>query len=481
MTNYTYRRRKKRYSLYIKLLLYILFGVLISGAAYLFLLNISHHSIGKYYAIEDFKTERREAYVTELEEYAETEGLYTSDTEKIAEWAEKKPYLYIIVYKNNKIIYSSDEGKSEGSLSEINNEKATGFFSYLGIGNRVDRAELKRQTEEGSRYTVRFEDGTLFVSLTDYSEELLYNIASILSMVIGVLILCVVLFLYFGRIVLRIKRLESDVNIVTHINMNHNINCEGEDELAFLSRNVENMRYSMLENIEKERVARDANTELITAMSHDIRTPLTVLLGYIDMLKNHEVNDETVKSYISATERTALRLKNLSDDMFKYSLAFGDPELETEILEYEAKMLFDQLLSEHILLLTESGYLVNVDNKLELLDDKATIYTDPQNLMRVIDNIFQNIYKYADKEKPVDISIRKNKNEITLLFSNGIPKTPSEAESNGIGLKTCKRLCRSIASDFHYESDGERFTASMSLKLGKLNRQKAGKGKRNFR
>jgi signal transduction histidine kinase len=288
----------------------------------------------------------------------------------------------------------------------------------------------------------------------------------------AILMLSVSLGFGFRHILIRIKRLESDVNIVSHINMNHQIVCEGEDEIGFLSRNVENMRITILENLEKERDARDANTELITAMSHDIRTPLTVLLGYIDMLKNYDGCDETVRSYVAATERTAQRLKELSDDMFKYSLAFTDPERETEITEYEAKMLFDQLLSEHVLLLSESGYTVNMGNELSLIDDNATVYTDPQNLMRVIDNIFQNIYKYADKEKPVDISIKCDRKEITFCFRNGIQRDPTEAESNRIGLKTCERLCRFIASEFSYENDGEYFTVKLRLSFGKPNKNR---------
>ena len=142
-------------------------------------------------------------------------------------------------------------------------------------------------------------------------------------------------------------------------------------------------------------------------------------------------------------------------------------------------MLFDQLLSEHVLLLSENGYTVNSDKNLPILSDDDTVYTDPQNLMRVIDNIFQNIYKYADKNSPVDISVMKDKDEVMFFFRNVIADNPGEAESNGIGLKTCKRLSRFIASDFDYKSDGKFFTVKLSLKLGSSGRQKTKNDKSN--
>ena len=91
----------------------------------------------------------------------------------------------------------------------------------------------------------------------------------------------------------------------------------------------------MLENLEKEHAALEANKELITAMSHDIRTPLTVLLGYIDIMKLNAPEGDDMRQYIEASERTALRLKKMSDDMFGYFLVYGGG-IEVEVEECDA-------------------------------------------------------------------------------------------------------------------------------------------------
>ena len=127
--------------------------------------------------------------------------------------------------------------------------------------------------------------------------------------------------------------------MVSDGNMHHNIHYDGDDELTRLSYNVEQMRSSMLKNIQLEREARDSNAELITSMSHDIRTPLTVLLGYLEMMKNHEGCDEEMTDYIEASENTAMRLKQLSDDMLKYSLAFGDAPGDVTLEDADASRI----------------------------------------------------------------------------------------------------------------------------------------------
>jgi signal transduction histidine kinase len=179
---------------------------------------------------------------------------------------------------------------------------------------------------------------------------------TLVAIFIAFLVLTTTLITYLRQVIGRIKRLESDVTVVSYVNMNHRVECEGEDEIARLSKNVETMRHSLIESIKKEKDAREANTELVTSMSHDIRTPLTVLMGYLEMMRERVGDDEVMRGYVQASEKTATRLKELSDDMFKYALAFGDTGKGVVLEEYEAQTLILQLLSEHLVLLAERGY-----------------------------------------------------------------------------------------------------------------------------
>ena len=219
----------------------------------------------------------------------------------------------------------------------------------------------------------------------------------------------------------------------------------------------------MIENFEKEREAVDANNALITSMSHDIRTPLTVLLGYMDVMKAHAEGDEQMQSYIKAAESTAMRLKKLSDDMFGYFLVFGQRDTELALETFDAQMLLQQIVGEHVLLLRESGY--EVKENVSELSLSANLNTDVQKLLRIVDNIFSNIHKYADKDAPVEISASIDACQIKLVFSNVIAHEREQVESNGIGLKTCKKLAELIGAEFASEISENIFYANISLQI----------------
>ena len=221
------------------------------------------------------------------------------------------------------------------------------------------------------------------------------------------------------------------------------------------------MRSTMLENVKKEREAMDANAELVTSMSHDIRTPLTVLLGYLDIMKLHAPSEEMM-SYINASEKTALRLKKLSDDMFSYFLLFGGGAAEVDMQEYDASTLVDQMLSEHVLLLTEQGYTVEM-NMAYMTHDDLVVRTDANLLKRIVENLMSNILKYADRERPITLSGRVEDGTLVVTVENFIPAEINDADSNKIGLKTCVKLAKLMdASLTAGESDGK-FTVHLRM------------------
>ena len=287
--------------------------------------------------------------------------------------------------------------------------------------------------------------------MADFSEYFYYDMINISSIVLAALLFVAVIMIYFGSVTRRITRLARDVSRVAEGDMSGSIGHDGGDEIATLAANVENMRTSILENLERERAAREANLELITSMSHDIRTPLTILLGYLDMMKQG-VGEEALGEYIDASERTAMRLKTLSDGMFNYFLLFSDRG-DAELSPYDARTFFEQLLSEFALLFRERGYEIDRRDSAEALAayPNYTVLTDAPEAMRVVENLFSNIGKYADKSAPVSIYLDFEDGKYKLKITNCIAEDASRAESSGIGLKTCRKLAERIFSRFRAE------------------------------
>lgn len=484
MTKEVKRYKRILHSLYIRLILVIVFCLGISVASFFTGRYIGNRYIDKVYTSKEMKTSREEERIEALRDYVSENELSSNDTEKIAQWSKENRYVYLLIYKNNELFFSSDmlpdspqtkpgendggEGGEEGGTEEDKREpESDGSDQSYGSGITVQfptREELRKYAEENGLYELEMSDGVLLASIAEFSEYLYYDLVNILSLVFAMLLLAIGLILYFRRILSRIKKLDRSVMSVANGNINTPISYKGYDEIARLSGNVENMRCSILRGIEEERLARQANTELITAMSHDIRTPLTVLLGYLEVMKSSTDNDN-MRDYVEASEKTALRLKNLSDDLFNYFLAFGSTRENLELDEYNALTLFDQILSEQTVLLSELGYDVRITSENAVSDNEITVVTDAPKLTRIVDNLFSNIKKYADKSKPVEVLTSYKNDSFTLEITNYTTEDAFAVESNGIGLKTCARLASLLGGSFEYSEVGKRFKTCLMLKI----------------
>ncbi len=470
------------------------------------------------YLSKENREERSEWYRTDLQSYVTENGLDSDDTRQIAKWAQGNRYLYVLIYKDDELLFESgdyseddDTGKDQpedsgtggeqtppdggdgeedpggagqggeappdgteapdggnetgGDGNENSEDKGDSGYTSPGITVKPPtRDELIANAIASGSYPIYTVDGgVLLASMVDYTEYLYYDIGNIAAVITGVIVFIAIMWIYFYGIAKRITKLSREVTVVANGNMEHEVVVGGDDEIAKLSLDVDHMRSSMVETLNKERAALDANKELITAMSHDIRTPLTVLLGYLDIMKQSGP-DESMREYISASEATALRLKKMSDDMFGYFLVYGG-SIEVDLMEYEAGTLLDQMLSGHVFLLREQGYNIRYKLETEPVGDIASprLYTDPAQLMRIIENIFSNLLKYADKEREITVDAYPGGDKLTVRFTNYISSVIDPAQKNGIGLKSCNKIASALGVGFRSETVGEMFLSELSI------------------
>lgn len=463
MTDFKERKKGIRYkSLYFGLFANIAKGILLALLVFTVIFIPSRYIIRNQYVTGDMQRVRRATYLSNLQDYVVDNDITENNLDKIADWIRGNPYVYLVVYKNIRV---EPMGYADGA-NFVPNPKNE-FREYMGsrIDESMDRETLFSDATANGFYRITVSDGTLTVAMAEYTENLYYGMFSIISIVASALTFVFSLVGYIRVLIDRIKRFAGDVTIVSDIDMNYEIISEGADEISTLSGNVEQMRQKMLDHIKSEQEAREANTELITSISHDIRTPLTVLMGYIEMMKEHSPDDEVMQGYISATENTAMRLKHLSDDMFKYSLAFGETQKSVKLDEYDAMTLIEQLLFEHFLLMREKGYDIRYEQSGESIKPGSTIRTDADNLMRIVDNIFSNLRKYAAPAEPIVFTHGVEGGRFTLECRNKIRRDTEEAESNGIGLKTCVRLASLVAKKFEYGREGDDFFCRLIIDI----------------
>ena len=381
--------------------------------------------------------------ITELEsDSGEAETIIEAEVESESESAKKDFNL------TDKGWFSGDRG-FERYLTEEAREKYRAALDTVLEGN----AELS------PIYCV---DGTLLATVVDYSEDFMYDLVFAISLICAVLVVGFIMFINLSRLTARVKKLAAGVRLVEEGNIDAPLNMSGNDEISDLADDVNSMRDSVVDNMTKGQQAWEANAGLITAMSHDIRTPLTVMLGYLDIIELQEEN-ETNREYITICKENALRLKALSDDMFSYFLVFGKNDIELEVIACNAADTVGGMMAEYELLLAENGYTVERNGDMPSVDVKVDVVC----LGRVMGNIFSNITKYADSSRPVVVGINSDDRFLSITFENGVRRDRDSAESTGIGVKTSARIMEQMGGAFTVRQDSENYTVELRIPLKK--------------
>ena len=422
-------------SLNVSLVLFLILGLLLATATYFTVDLVSAAVIEDVYLSEESKEERIKLYAADLQSYVYENEITADNIEAFENWADDEDYVYLMVYNGDELLFDSSDGER----------------------NPEDFAEA-----HGMSIIKTIDEKNLFVIIGDYTERFYYELFSIIKIVASVVVLFAIMIVHIQKVTGRVRRLAKEVGYVADGDTGHHVNMEGYDEITALSRSVEQMRVSILAKIESERKAIEANSELITSMSHDIRTPLTVLLGYIDMMKERSEDDPVMMEYVLASEKTALRLKRLSDDLFNYFLLFGKSSENINVSEYNFGVLVEQMLSEYVFLLHERGY--SVDFSIDRGAGKVDISTDPDFLMRIFENLFSNMFKYASREDVIIIRAFVEGELAEITFSNKIDKSGEKVETNGIGLKSCRKIADTLGVEMTVESDDDAYETRLAFK-----------------
>jgi signal transduction histidine kinase len=452
----------KRYiSLNIKLLVVILIAIIVTLGVYLVSFVLSNTVIDYYYKNpESIKANVDKAY-DDLKSYIGDYSLKGADSDGIQKWLLDNDYTYIEIYDNNKVSFDGGWTYNPHIIGSSSRPAAPGKrYVYMSeyVTDRITKDAFK---EDVRNRIVSFADGDYYVYINVYKEQHFYRLMLWIRMLLCVSVLIIIVTVYNRKVIKRMIRLSDEVQQVSEGDLDAVIDPTSNDEIGRLALNVDTMRNSIVERLQSEKAAWDANTELITAMSHDIRTPLTSLIGYIDIIESGRwSSEEEVKKYIASCREKAFQLKDLSDKLFQYFLVFGSADTEKEYEIYDAGILLQQILTEHAAELIKYGYNIDFDYNLP---DGIKMKADISTLRRLFDNLTANLMKYADKSYHIRISVVLENDYITVRMINNVLSVSKKVESNKIGLKTCEKICMDMGGDFFYKETENIFTVRASL------------------
>ncbi|WP_352420410.1 HAMP domain-containing sensor histidine kinase [Proteiniborus sp.] len=262
--------------------------------------------------------------------------------------------------------------------------------------------------------------------------------------------------------------IKEGVKLVKEGHLYHTIDITGNGEFGKLASDINTIADGLNKAVDNELKSERLKTELITNVSHDIRTPLTSIITYVDLLKN-EKDEEKIKEYVEVLEQKSHRLKTLTDDLFEAAKASsGSISVNYETIDIVS--LLTQGLGE----LDDKIKEQKLDFIINHPKDKVFIEADGTLLWRVIENLMTNIFKYALEGSRVYIDIEETEKEVSIIMKNISAyelnisadelmerfKRGDESRNSpgsGLGLSIAKSLVEIQKGSFDIEIDGDLF------------------------
>ena len=421
----------------------ILLSALVAVVLYFLCSLMGQHLVSKLWLSQVPTQNRITSQIQSFRNFADENNISSADAVSIGQWNRTHADIRLTVYGRTTIISSDAYG------AEITQTDS-------GLSFRLD-------DHEGFSFPVNFSDGTYSVHIYDHSEGRLYNIVNITSIIISAVVFLLLVLLYERHVTFSILRLSRQVRQVSRGDLQQSIQPPTRDEIGQLAEDVDAMRLSILDKLHREEAAWKANSDLITAISHDVRTPLTALMGYLDILSDTNLPPELQRSYLEICQGNATRLKDLTDELFGFFLVFGNRTPEQNLEQFDAAMLLEQLLLEAQAELTGQGFDVRLVWPEEPL--RGNLEIDLNHLHRVFGNLFSNLQKYADPKKEVLIQVSVDQRLLHIGITNTILAGANRVESNKIGLKTCEKLLCAMGGSFLQRRAANTFTAEVTLPL----------------
>ncbi|MFD0620719.1 histidine kinase dimerization/phospho-acceptor domain-containing protein [Paenibacillus sp. GCM10027629] len=416
---------------------------LVLAAAFFGVIQYATTSIlDHYFETSDYLDKRTNQAASELQDYITENKLSVTATEEILKWVKEQKVVFVGISVDNRIVFNS----SQYNMPE--HEK----YGFDGDMPWFKKYTITFSDTEATAYLMGFFDYRTYVNLF-YTE-----------VVMSVLLFIVILTLLIRKKLNYITLLEKEIKILEGGNLKYAITLQGNDELTSLASSLNDMRVTFINQIETEEKARLANKELITALSHDLRTPLTTQTGYLEILKEkHWSTQEEHDRYVEKCLATCEQMKQMSDRLFEYFLAFKSDmdEPEMELKEFKGLELFMQLISEKTLLMEEQGFAFTISVSETDFKIKVCI----SSLLRIFDNIFSNLMKYADRSENIRISIEADEHYYMIQFDNQIYEQREKIASTKIGLENIRKLMEQQSGELIVHESDTRFSLQLKFPI----------------
>lgn len=440
-----YKNTHKEWKLTRELLVIFLAGLFCALAVTFFMVN---RRFGAYaWALEKgLLHDNRQAYGEWLKEAA-------------VDYSVKQPEVYMPIFEQK-----ADDYIWLGLYDKQTGQYIESFFakilesSFWGSWAWSDTDVAAQGMEIPVEVQLEFKDGTAMAKLMSYQSVKFFFVYYLLIIFLdSFFVLCPIL-IFIHRRMKYLGQVRREAAVMGEGDMEHPVTVKGRDEISALASELDSLRLALKISIANERQTHLDNQELIRALSHDIRTPLTSLNGYLEILKRKKGKPDNYPGYIQKCLEKTKELKDMTDQMFEYALVFENPG-ETVKEEYDFYRLAEEIKKQSEYL-TLQGFSVHLD-LAEELPEKVWM-ANPFLIQRLIANLCSNILRYGDRREPVTVQYKKEEGFVSVYFTNGMIKK-RQAAGSGVGLKSVEKIIAIHGGSLFCEEDQKDFRVKISF------------------
>ena len=298
--------------------------------------------------------------------------------------------------------------------TQASNGKTTSNGKTFGQKNQYDPNEYVADRDKTYKFTVKIRH---FGFMTPY-----IWLDGILILALSAVFFLTYYVAFTNQIIVYFREIQDAINRIEQGDFETVLSVRGDSELAALAESINEMKYALKESYESERQAEKVKNELITNVAHDLRTPLTSVLGYLELLHRNEYHDDaTRQKYTDTAYQKAKTLQVLINELFDYT-RFQKGKVKLELTPLDITMFLEQLLDEFQIRMEEEHLACVV----EIPKQPIMIEGDGEKLARAFSNLLTNAVKYGADGKQIKVSLIELEDQVYISFTNYGKVIPQE-------------------------------------------------------
>lgn len=377
--------------------------------------------IDNYYSDINVIRDNNNKNIQRLQQYINLNEIASSDTDLLNKWMRRNRILYIQIQEDNRIVYTSDPYMDESVANE--------FDLPVSI--------------KDSQYEISMADGMYSIFIIGMYSYRAYMVALAINITASFFIFTLITMIGIRKKIEYIKKISKDIEILEGGNLEYNVRIQGNDEITQLAKGLNAMKTSFANQINDIEHLTDTNKKMVTEISHDLRTPLTSIILYAELIKDKRYKDETeFNSIMDKLIKKMMHLKSMSDDLLEHAVRNSeDKYIATKWMSVK-DAFFDEMSSMYQYLESQ-GFSI----RDEMAWEKGDVYICDEFLVRIMENISSNILKYADSDKTIGICSEYLNDTMRIIIENEISSDNSSKESHNIGIDNIRTMMKKVGGD----------------------------------